>query len=69
MGDAREPGEEGNDLPVVCRYPGGQGDEPADEYRDTGKGLDVAELQDRLYERSGYNLLVLCVCTRELCPG
>lgn len=49
MGDTREPGKEGDYLPMVSRYAGRQRDEAADQYSYSSKGLNIANLEDGLY--------------------
>lgn len=49
MSDAREPGKEGDYLPMVSRYAGRQRDEAADQYGYSGESLNIANLEDGLY--------------------
>lgn len=48
MSDTREPGKEGDYLPMVSRHAGRQGDEAADQYGYPGEGLNIANLEDGL---------------------
>lgn len=49
MSDTREPGKEGDYLPMVSRYAGIQRDEAADQYSYSSKSLNIADLEDGLY--------------------
>lgn len=49
VSDTREPGEEGDYLPMISRYAGGQRDEAADQYSYSSKSLNIANLEDGLY--------------------
>lgn len=49
MSDAGEPGQGADYLPVIRGYASRQGDETADQYSYSGKGLNIAKLENRLY--------------------